>query len=131
MLKQYGFTLMELVVVLTVIGIVVALVVPSYTLVKERALDKEGQAGVRILLNAERQFYVRNNVYYGDQDNINFINGNLSTSLNETNWDYAVRVPSGKSNITALRGSGALRRTYWVSVAAEDDTVRCTGSFCP
>jgi type IV pilus assembly protein PilA len=60
---QGGFTLIELLVVIVIIGILLAIAVPSYLNFKNRASDAKAQANIRAALPAVETFYGDNGTY--------------------------------------------------------------------
>jgi type IV pilus assembly protein PilA len=58
-----GFTLIELLVVIIIIGILLAVAVPSYLGFRDRANDKAAQANLRALQPAMEAFYADNGNY--------------------------------------------------------------------
>ncbi len=102
---QKGFTLIELMVVVVIIGVLAALAVPNLTAVREKTLDKEATAALRLVLVAERQYRLATNNYWPSaavtNSNIDQINGNLSLVLASSNWAYRVRVVAGGASFTA------------------------------
>ena len=63
-LSLTGFTLIEIMVVVVIIGILAALAIPNYVNTREKALDKEAVAGVKLIRAADRQYYVQNETYF-------------------------------------------------------------------
>jgi type IV pilus assembly protein PilA len=62
---QGGFTLIELLVVIVIIGILLAIAVPSYLNFRERANDSKAQSNVRAAVPAVETYFSDNNTYVG------------------------------------------------------------------
>jgi len=62
---EQGFTLIELLVVIIIIGILLAIAVPSYLGFRSRAADSSAKANVRAALPAVEAFYADNGTYTG------------------------------------------------------------------
>ena len=63
--EESGFTLIELLIVLVIIGILLAIAVPSYLGFKDRANKSAAQANVRSAVPAVEAFYSDNGTYVG------------------------------------------------------------------
>jgi type IV pilus assembly protein PilE len=77
-MKQKGFTLTELVVVVVIIGILAAIGLPSYRAYVLRSQRTEAKdALVRLASNQER-FYLQNSTYTADLAALGFANGGMT-----------------------------------------------------
>jgi prepilin-type N-terminal cleavage/methylation domain len=61
--KEEGFTLIELLVVIVILGILMAIAVPSYMGFKDRANKAAAQANVRSAITSVEAYYQDNNTY--------------------------------------------------------------------
>lgn len=75
-----GFTLIELIVVVIVLGVLVAFAVPQYARSKEKALDNEAKGYLVLIQAAENLYKIENGSFYESSDHEE-LNDKLSVSL--------------------------------------------------
>jgi type IV pilus assembly protein PilA len=97
-----GFTLIELLVVIVIIGILLAIAVPSYLGFRKQAQDTAGKANVREAVPAAESFYASNNTYAG------------------MNLAALQAIDSGVSPTVAVSNAGA--NSYCLSAAGQSGT---------
>ena len=62
-LKNAGFTLVELLVVVLIIGVLTAIAVPQYEKTVEKARTAEALTAIRTIIQAEKSYYLANGSY--------------------------------------------------------------------
>ena len=124
--RKRGFSILELIIVLIIAGILVSISLPLFSRTKERALDKEAQANLRLIQAAERIYQWEVGFYYpysGTVSDVNTINQFLKLVLQAGNWAYNVSFTL-TGTATATRGT----RTWNVDSTTDP---WCIGAGCP
>jgi prepilin-type N-terminal cleavage/methylation domain-containing protein len=146
-LKNKGYTLTEILVVLVIIATIVALAWPNFMAIKEKSLNREAKATLALIRAAEKIYRLEQGFYYPHDaiasDRIEtdptVINDYLKLSLPETAspvWSIVVdNRASGSEAATATRsGGGADGRIWNTPFTGDSDTdITCSppGPNCP
>ena len=99
---QRGFTLIELMIVVTIIGLLAAVAIPGYGQYVRRAHRSEGMAALSALAAAQEKFYLSNNTYTTD------ITGDLKMSDVTEHGYYTLKVTAADAAaFTAIAAPGS------------------------
>ena len=109
--NEKGFTLIELMIVIAIIGILAAIAIPNFVSYRQRAYDSDAQSAIKNLMTAEEAYFVDYATYTGTVSGLpGFVQGakitisvaNASTtqyevtayhSASDNTW--SIRVPEG------------------------------------
>jgi len=97
-----GFTLVEVLIVIIIIGILAAIGIPQFAANIEKAKGGEARAGLGFIQTAEKIYYAENDTYVGGAG----FQTSLDLSLSESYWTFAVSATTGTYTATATRSSG-------------------------
>ena len=104
-----GFTLVELLAVVTIIITLALITIPNYNKARNRALNKEVFFNLKLIAAAERLYRIEQAAYYpvlgGTESGATLLNSNLKLKLNERNWSYSVDNGVTTANVTTVTGT--------------------------
>jgi type II secretion system protein G len=107
MLRDDGFTLVEILVVMLILGLLAAIAIPSFFNQREKARDADAKAAARTAETAAETIATDNNHYYDGPDGVTVANlRNTEETLNGADLSvpaaghdtYTVRVHSATGN---------------------------------
>ena len=127
------FTLTELMMVVIIIGILVMIGFPTYRKAVLKARDREAQAMLRLIKEAERDYYLDYDKYIGCTDTDD-CNAKLGLDLPSQYWSYKVNVsPSGDKFCAHAKGvpNQTLHSDWYISEDKDEPSTTKPYEFCP
>ena len=112
-----GFTLIEIMIVISLISILVAIAIPQFAAYRERSMDVAAKSALRNLAVAQENYYYFNNTYTANRGLLNVQNGwtiepnvNLNiVAANRISWSATAQHISSSSLIIYSSSEGGLR----------------------
>lgn len=120
--KQSGFTIVELLIVIVVIGILAALVITTFNGIQQKGRDTERETDVKAVHGQLEAYYAQNGTYplLADMNTAAWRQTNVKGLDNE-----ALRDPKGAVGVFTLAGSPGTA-VYSYQVYEADGTTNCT-----
>jgi prepilin-type N-terminal cleavage/methylation domain-containing protein len=107
--REEGFTLIELLVVIVIIGILLAIAVPSYLGFRGRAADSAAQANVRAAVPSAEAYFADNGDYAG-----------MTTANLKTTYDTGLKIAAAGNHGVVLNPSPGVGATYCLQAEGRD-----------
>ena len=108
MQKKAGFSLVEIMIAVIIVGILVAIAIPNYSRSFERAKSAQAVQILKTLRSAELAYFSE---YQGFFNNLaameDFVGGNFYSDDSNPDWDFAITNATGSQlSLTATRLRG-------------------------
>jgi len=114
---EKGFTLIEVMMVVAIIGVLAAIAIPQFQSYRRRAQDAAAKTALHQLAKAQEDYYLEYNTYKANQANINTSTGwtvepavvvNI-LAANTTSWSAVASHSSSPNNWTYSSSSRGLQ----------------------
>lgn len=119
--KQQGFTIVELLIVIVVIGILAALVITTFTGVQGRARDTERETDIKAIHGQLEAYYAD----HGGYPSLTDINSGTWRDANMTGLDDEALEDPDSGGVQTLQAAQTVNRYAYVALPASCATDAC------
>lgn len=109
-MNRKGFTLVEVLIVVIIIGILAAIGVPQFAASIEKAKGGEARAGLGHIQTGEKVYFAENEKYSNDAVN------DLDITLNPRYWTFTISTPTATTYTATATRSGGTRANQIITM---------------
>ncbi len=112
--RQKGFTLIELMIVVAIIGILAAIAIPQFNSYRRKAQDSAAKSALKNLATAQENYYATENTYTATRGNLTgwTVESNVTVAIsgaNLTGWSATASHNSSANTFTYDSTAGGLQ----------------------
>jgi prepilin-type N-terminal cleavage/methylation domain-containing protein len=120
-MNRKGFTLVEVLIVVIIIGILAAIGIPQFAASIEKAKGGEARAGLGHIQTGEKVYFAENEYYTGTT-------GDLDISLSQRYWAFSINTPTSTTYTATATRSGGTRNGKTITMD-QDGTISGNWDF--
>jgi type IV pilus assembly protein PilE len=99
--KTVGFTLIEVLITVAILGVLATIVYPSYTSFVNKSNRTEGQRELMRLANLQEQYFIDNRTYANDLEKL----GEATKIITSQSGHYKINVQSSNANSFVIKAT--------------------------
>jgi type IV pilus assembly protein PilA len=130
--SKKGFTLVEIMIVVVIIGLLAAMAIPAFQRVRQNSRRSSVENLVRQIAGAADQYMLENGVtqvdYTALTGNTNYLKGNVVTQLHAKGLNLRLNATT-QTGANFTIGQGSTYAWSYAGATASDDTAAITGAW--